>query len=393
VLLCGVYVSARPVLSRKLLPANWRSHLRLTVTLILLAAAATCEVMRERRPTILRPGVHLYAYVANGGDGTVTVVDLVSLAPVATISVGPEPLSIAAQPKRKEIWGVSAGGGYAWVIDAPTGRVDRISVCGDPVHLVFSPDAKRAYVACGSGGVVAIDCATRRVVARERTAPRGGTSAVAAAPNGKWVLAANREEASVSLLDAASLKTLATLPAAPDPNSVVVLPDSSKAFVGSATTDFIAVLRLDPPALVTRLATGGRTNSLVLKPDGGEVYVLSPDTHGLTVIDTWTNEVGDYLQLGANPTAGVVAHDGSLLYACDAGGSRVAVVNLAYRELLGSAPTGTHPVACALGLEEKMLLVADRDSNDLAVIAREGPHLVTLVPVGKQPDSLAIKLF
>ena len=112
-LLCGVYVSARPVLSRKLLPANWRSHLRLTVTLVLLAAAATSEVMRERRPTILRPGVHLYAYVANGGDGTVTVVDLVSLSPVATIPVGPEPLSIAAQPKRKEIWGVSAGGGGA----------------------------------------------------------------------------------------------------------------------------------------------------------------------------------------------------------------------------------------------------------------------------------------
>jgi YVTN family beta-propeller protein len=366
---------------------------RLTVTLVLLAAAATCEVMRERRPTMLRPGVHLYAYVANHGDGTVTVIDLVGLAPVATISVGPQPLSIAAQPARKEIWGVSAGGGYAWVIDAPTGRVDRIPVCGDPVSLVFSPDAKRVYVACAAGGVVAIDCATRQVVAREHPAPHGGTSAVAAAPNGKWVLAANRAEASVSLLDAASLKPLDTLPAAPDPNTIVVLPDSSKALVGSATTNFVTVLRLEPPSLVTRLATGGRTNALLLKPDGGEVYVLSPDTHGLTVINTWTNEVGDYLQMGANPAAGIVTSDGSLLYACDAGGSRVAVVNLGYRELLGSAPTGTHPVACALGLEEKMLLVADRDSNDLAVIAREGPHLVTLVPVGKQPDSLAVKLF
>lgn len=372
---------------------NWRSHLRLTVTLVLLAAAATCEVMRERRPTILRPGVRLYAYVANRGDGTVTAVNLVSLEPVATIPVGPAPGSVLALPKRKQIWGVSSGAGSVWVIDAPTGRVDRIPVCGDPASLVFSPDKSRAYVACGSGGVVAVDCATRRVVARERHAPRGGASVVAAAPNGKWVLAANREEASVSLLDAATLKILATLPAAPDPDSIVILPDSSKAFVGSAGTDFVTVLRLNPPALVTRLGTGGRTNTLVLKPDGGEVYVLSPDTHGLTVIDTWTNEVGDYLQLGADPAAGAITRDGSLLYVCDAGGSRVAVVNLAYRELLGSAPTGTHPDACVLGLEEKMLLAADRDSDDLAVIAREGPHLVTLVPVGKQPDSLAVMLF
>lgn len=372
---------------------NWRSHLRLAVTLLLLAAAATCEVMRERRPTMLRPGVHLYAYVANRGDGTVTVVDLVKLAPVAAISVGPEPGSVLAQPKRKEIWGVSAGSGYAWVIDTPTGRVDRIPVCGDPRSLAFSPDSTRAYVGCGSGGVVAIDCAARHVVAREHGAPRGGTTVVTAAPNGKWVLAANREEATVSVLDAATLKILATLPAVPNADSLVVLPDSSKAFVGSSTTDLVAVLRLGHPALITRLETGGRTNSLLLKPDGGEVYVLSPDTHGLTVINTWTDEVGDYLQLGADPAAGVVTSDGSLLYACDAGGSRVAVINLAYRELLGSAPTGTHPIACALGLEEKMLLVADRDSDDLAVIAREGPHLVTLVPVGKQPDSLAVKLF
>ena len=169
---------------------NWRSHLRLAITLVLLAAAGTCEVMRERRPTMLRPGVHLYAYVANGGDGTVSVVDLVSLAPVETIAVGPGPASVLARPKTKEIWGVSAGGGYAWVIDAPTGRVDRIPVCGDPVSLVFSPDGKRVYVACAAGGVVAIDCATRQMVAREHPAPHGGTSAVAAAPNGKWVLAA-----------------------------------------------------------------------------------------------------------------------------------------------------------------------------------------------------------
>ena len=372
---------------------NWRSHLRLAITLVLLAAAGTCEVMRERRPTMLRPGVHLYAYVANGGDGTVSVVDLVSLAPVETIAVGPGPASVLARPKQKEIWGVSAGGGYAWLIGAPTGRVERIPACGDPVSLSFSPDGARAYVACGSGGVVAIDCAARRVVAREHGAPRGGTSVVVVAPNGKWLLGANREDASVSVLDSSTLKILATLPVAPDPNSIVVLPDSSKAFVGSSTAGFVTVVRLDPPALVTRLETGGRINALLIKPDGGEVYALSPDTHGVTVINTWTNEVGDYMQLGADPAAGVVTHDGSLLYACDAGASRVAVVNLAYRELLGSAPTGTHPMACVLGLEEKMLLVADRDSDDLAVIAREGPHLVTLVPVGKQPDSLAVKLF
>jgi YVTN family beta-propeller protein len=351
---------------------NLRSHLRLGLALVLLVAAGTCEVMRESRPTILRPGVHLYAYVANRGDGTVTAVDLVKLAPVATISVGAAPAALHAHPTRREIWGVSTGAGSAWVIDAPSGRVQHIPVCAQPVSLDFSPDGSRAYVACaGSDTLVAIDCASRRVLVRGRTGRQPWV--VRASRNGKWVLTANREDSTVTVFNAANLDVVATLPVAPQPDRMV--------------------LRLDPPELLARLATGGRTNALLLKPDGGEVYVLSPDTHGLTVINTWTNEVGDFLLLGANPVAGVVTGDGGLLYACDAAAGRVAVVNLSYRELLGSAPTGQGPVACALGLEERLLLAVDAESGDLAVIAREGPHLVTLVPVGKQPDSLAVKLF
>ncbi len=371
-----------------------RPNARLVVALVALAIAGTIEVLREKEPTFLRPGLHLYAYVANSADGTVTAVDLVKLQPVATIPVGPQPGWVTALPARKQIWGVSAGGGYVWVIDAPKGTVQRIPVCQDPVSLVFSPNGQRAYVACAaSGTVAAIDCETRQVVARGRAGPPGGETTEALTPNGKWLLVASRAGATVSLLDAASLREKAGLAVAPNPNAIVVLPDSSKAFVGSATTDFVSVLRLDPPAVVARLETGGRTSALVLKPDGGEIYVLSPDTHGMTVINTWTNEVGDFLQLGADPAAGVVTRDGATLYACDAGGQRVDVVNLTYRELEGSAPTGQRPVACVLGLDQKLLLVADSASNDLAVIARQGPNLVTLVPVGKQPNSLAVELF
>lgn len=369
-----------------------RSHLRLFAALVLLIAAGTCEVVRERRPTVLRPGAHLYAYVADGGDGTVTVVDLVKLVPAATIPVGASPQSIRAHPQRKEIWGVSTGAGAAWVIDAPSGRVQQIPVCSEPDSLAFSPDASRAYVSCaGSDMLVAIDCATRRIAARGHTGHQPWV--VRGTPNGKWVLTANRGDGTVSVFSASTLAPVATLPVGPQPDSLVILPDGSKAFVGSASTNQVSVIRLDPPALVARLAAGGRTNALVMKPDGGEIYALSPDTHGLTVINTWTNEVGDFVLLGGNPVSGVVTADGTLLYTCDTVAGRVAVVNLAYRELLGSAPTGQNPVACALGLEERMVLAVDAGSGDLAVIAREGPHLVTLVPVGKQPDSLAVKLF
>ena len=50
-----------------------------------LAAVAGWQIKREYRPPVLKAGVRLYAYIANAGDGSVTVVDLVALKAIATI--------------------------------------------------------------------------------------------------------------------------------------------------------------------------------------------------------------------------------------------------------------------------------------------------------------------
>jgi YVTN family beta-propeller protein len=133
----------------------------------------------ELRPSFLRPDLHLFAYVGNTADGTLTVVDLVKLSPIATIPVGAGPSGIRAHPTRKEIWGLSSAGGYAWVLDAPSNRiVARIPVGALPYALDFSPDGSRAYVAAsGSNSIVEIDCATRAILARGRAGRRPGSLA------------------------------------------------------------------------------------------------------------------------------------------------------------------------------------------------------------------------
>src|SRR5271154_584483 len=123
---------------------NWR----LVFLLLILAGFATREVALELRPSFLRPGLHLFAYVGNTADGTLTAIDLIKLAPFATIPVGGEPTGIRANPTRNEIWGLSSAGGYAWVLDVATNRiVARIPVGATPYALDFSPDRSRAYVA------------------------------------------------------------------------------------------------------------------------------------------------------------------------------------------------------------------------------------------------------
>src|ERR1700722_2757681 len=145
-----------------------RLNYRFIVMLLILGGLAVREVALELRPSILRPGLHLFAYVANTADGTLSAIDLVSLSTGATIAVGRDPTGVRANPTRNEIWGLSSAGGYAWVVDSDTNRITgHIPVGAAPDALDFSPDGTHAYVAAsGSNSLVEIDCATQQVVAR-----------------------------------------------------------------------------------------------------------------------------------------------------------------------------------------------------------------------------------
>src|SRR5215471_16966929 len=132
--------------------------------------AAVIVLAREHRPSFLRPGLRLYAYVSTG-DNAVSVVDLVKLATVAHVPIGGSISAMREHPKRAEVWGVSASGAFAWVLDSRTSQiVARIPVGPLPYSLDFSPDGARVYVpASGSNTLSVIDCATRQVVGHSST--------------------------------------------------------------------------------------------------------------------------------------------------------------------------------------------------------------------------------
>src|SRR6202021_3509575 len=88
-----------------------RFNYRLVFIILLLLAFAIREVALELRPSFPRPGLHMFAYVGNTADGTVSAIDLIRLAPVATIQVGSGPSGLRPPPTRAEIWGVGARGG------------------------------------------------------------------------------------------------------------------------------------------------------------------------------------------------------------------------------------------------------------------------------------------
>ncbi len=379
-------------------PKNFRAYFLLAA----LSLAGLIVLLREHRPSFLRPDLHLCAYVTTA-DGNVTVVDLVKLKAVARIAVGPGLSGMREHPTRPEIFGVSTAGGYVWMLDPRAnhfaGQVTaRIAVGPLPYALDFSPDGNRVYAtASGNNTLVAIDVKSRGVVGRAATGREPVLAHVT--PDSKSVLVLNRRDGTLGIHDAATLALRGSVSVVPQPEDVAVLPDGSLAFVLSRSERRISVVDLRRSVLVTHLELAGKPTDMLLKPDGGELYVISPEAHGLQVINTETHEVGDYMELGSAPTRGVLSSDANLLYVSDTAAGRVTPVDILNRRIVRDPgkgfpiPAGDSPGALRFDPNENLLLVVSQGSGDLAVIRVRTNFLLTMIPVGDRPQELAVKLF
>jgi len=139
---------------------NRASKFRIVFAASGLLIAAVIVLAREHRPSFLRPGLRLYAYVSTA-DNAVSVVDLVKLATVAHVPIGGNISAMREHPTRAEVWGVSSQGGFAWILDSRTSQIAaRIPVGSLPYSLDFSPHGERVYIpASASNTLSVVDCA------------------------------------------------------------------------------------------------------------------------------------------------------------------------------------------------------------------------------------------
>jgi YVTN family beta-propeller protein len=375
-------------------PRNFRVYFLLAG----LALGGLIVLLREHRPSFLRPGLRLYAYITTA-DGNVTVVDLVKLKAFSRLYAGPGLSGLREHPTRAEIYGVSSTGGYIWILDPRVNQITaHIPVGPLPYAVDFSADGKWLYTTTsGNDALVKIDLQRHAIVGRAATGREPVLAHVT--PNGKSILVVNHRDGSLGIHDSGTLAQRANVSVVPQPDDVAVLPDSSMAFVLSRSERRISVVDLRRGVLVSNLELAGIPTDMLLKPDGGELYVISPEAHGLQAINTETHEVGDYMVLGSAPTRGVLSADASLLYVSDTAAGRVTPVDIYNRRIIRDpgkgfpVPAGDSPMALRFDPNETLLLVVSQGSGDLAVIRVRTNFLVTMIPVGDHPQELAVKSF
>ncbi len=107
------------------------------------------------------------AYVANSGNGTVSVIDLETKKETKAISIGGVPMGMALTADGQTLFATNRTANGVAVIDTATGKVKRIiEISGQPVRAALTPDERLLLVTLIDSGELAV------VDARELTLVR-----------------------------------------------------------------------------------------------------------------------------------------------------------------------------------------------------------------------------
>jgi len=396
----------------RLRAATTRSRVPRNLILISLFLPLLLSGCRRKRFPHYASNFREYAWVTNGGSNSVTVIDLVNMTPAATIPVGANPTAIAINPRRDEVYVVNSGSASVSVVDAVKNKVvATIPVHREPSAIDVDPTGDRAYVAnAGSNNISVLDLLQRREIAAAGAGE--SPSDLRLSPDGDTLVVANRRSGSVSILDAHHLTLRSAFNGCPGAADVVVLPDSSKAFIACSGGHQVMAIGLARPRnqmpeehqdrLLSLLDVGQSPVHLALKPDGGEIFVSNFGGDTVSEIATGSDEVGGAYVVGEQPSGGVVSADNSLLWVSNFAANTVAAYSIDDGQLEHTVQVGTGPGPLAFSADGFLLLAVDAVSGDVSVVRTTSytprgqvitGSLFTVLPAGRHPNAIAVKGF
>jgi YVTN family beta-propeller protein len=295
-----------------------------------------------------------FAYVTNVDDNTVSVINTANNKVVATISVGGFPDAVATTPDGTHAYVTNAFDSNVSVIDTASNTVvATISVGSSPNGVAITPNGTQryedddrrhpplAYVTNGADNTVSvIDTASNKVVA---TIPvRQDPTGVAFTSDGTHAYVTNQLDDSVSVIDTASNTVVDTISGFPDfvlPIGVAITPNGAQpyerddrrhnsfAYVTNNVPDIdgsnfpastVSVIDTASNTVVATIPVGEYPNGVAITPDGAHAYVannLSPTDGSInsagvvSVIDTARNKVVATIPVGSGPVGVAITPD------------------------------------------------------------------------------------
>ena len=238
------------------------------------------------------------------------------------------------------------------------------------------------------------------------------------------LVVANKAEATVSLVDVTSGKTMATLPVGTGPHEVAISPDGRLALIanyGTGPQPGSSLTLIDIPAAkvvktiqlgeytrphgitflgkdralvtseasknlievdteagkVTRAISTGQevSHMLAVAPDGSRAFIANIGSGSMTAIDLKAGKKLSDVQTGAGAEGIAITPDGKQVWVTNREADTVTVLDASTLKVVKSFAAASFPIRAEATPDGKRVLVSLAKSGDLAVFTTAGPAL------------------
>lgn len=296
-----------------------------------------------------------YAYIANNGDNTVSVIDTTTHQVVTTVAVGPGPWGVAVNPNGTYTY-VTNNDGTISVIDMITNTpAGTSSITGSLADITFNPSGTDAYIAAG-GEVSVVDAASHAKTAGVATTPNplGGaastlTTGVGMDPGGNYAYAVSSQGLYISAISTVSNTVLDSTVLSSDSGSntydVAISPSGTYAYVPDYGLNVVYVYDTGGHTLASTIPVGSHPMGIVIDPSGNYAYVANQGSQSVSVIDTATNTVATTVAVGNSPEGISITPTGDEVYVVNHGDNSVSVISTATKTVTTTIPVGSQPTS------------------------------------------------
>jgi YVTN family beta-propeller protein len=250
--------------------------------------------------------------VMNSGAASLSVIDMASRQEVRRIPVLREPHHWALTPDRKELLIGDSSGNELQMLDPISFAVLRRMPISNPYHLQFSPDGKHFVVAGLARNQIDVYEAGTYAL-RKRFPIRSMPSHMDFLPDSSVVFMTLQGTGAVVAIDLRTLEILWNQPCGAAPAGVLV--HAGQVLAANMGSDDVTVMDAATGRTLRRIRTGKGAHTVFLSPDRREIWVNNRlDRQSVVVLDAATLEPTRHYRLPGGPDDLEFAPDGKVWF-------------------------------------------------------------------------------
>jgi YVTN family beta-propeller protein len=255
---------------------------------------------------------------------------------------------------------------------------------GQGTALPASPQGRMAIVNQDSNTLSVIDVATDKVIA---TVPTGAQPHhVLAAPDGRELWVTLYKENRLQVFDTATLQELASVDVGAPTDDLTFSSDGARLYTSSGSTNAIVVVDRAARKVLGNVPVGRTPHGVKVRPDDKELYVTNTGDNTVSIVTLeGAPQTAAHIRAGASPFEVTFSPDGTRAYISNFLGNSISIIDTATRAIVGTIRAGRQPAMLNFvpGNAGELLWVANTGQGEVWAVDPSATQPVQRIPVGQ----------